>query len=37
MLDLDESYWPIVTELIEGIKKRDEHLSKINNQKRDAD
>ena len=34
MLDLDESYWPIVTELIEGIKKRDEHLSKINNQKR---
>lgn len=37
MLDLDESYWPIVTELIEGIKKRDEHLSKINNPKRDAD
>lgn len=37
MLDLDESYWPIVTELIEGIKKRDKHLSKINNQKRDAD
>lgn len=36
MLDLDESYWPIVTELIEGIKKRDEHLSKINNPKRDA-
>lgn len=37
MLDLDESYWPIVTELIEGIKKRDEHLSKINNPKREAD
>lgn len=37
MLDLDESYWPIVTELIEGIKKRDEHLSKINKPKRDAD
>ena len=36
MLDLDESYWPIVTELIEGIKKRDEHLSKINNKKKGA-
>lgn len=26
MLDLDESYWPIITNLIEGIKKRDEEL-----------
>lgn len=29
MLDLDESYWPIVTDLIEGIRKRDEKLSNI--------
>lgn len=31
MLELDESYWPIVTNLIEGIKKRDEKLSNLDN------